>query len=84
MKIKIVNKIIPDSTNNIIVYNNITGRYITNMYKKQQLSLSNYFTRYPVIGEKIATAEGVVAIITPITVNDTSFLMPRILYIYIG
>ena len=35
------------------------------------------------IGEKIATAEGVVAIITPITVNDTSFLMACILYIYI-
>ena len=37
MKIKIVNKIIPDSTNNIIVYNNSTGRYITNMYKKKNL-----------------------------------------------
>ena len=33
------------------------------------------------IGEKIAIAKGVVAIITPITVNDTSFLMACILYI---
>ena len=36
MKIKIVNKIIHRlSTNNIIVYNNVTGKYITNMYKKK-------------------------------------------------
>ena len=36
------------------------------------------------IGEKIATAKGVVAIITPITVNDTSLLMACIIIIYIG
>ena len=33
------------------------------------------------IGEKTVTAKGVVAIITPITVNDTSLLMACILYI---